>query len=242
MWLSVVAAVALAGVHVWAGRLRLRRAPPRSRWLSLSGGAAVAYVFVHILPVLHHGQSAIEAALRPEAGFLRHHVYLVALAGLVAYYGAEHLMVAARRPHRPSRGPDTRDAVFWVHIGAFALGNALVGYLLHVGRWSGPELAFYTVAMMLHLLITDVALRAHHMRSYHHTGRWVLAGSVLAGWGAGLALTLNEANSALLFAFLAGGIVMNTLKEEVPGHAESRFVPFLAGAVLYTVLLMAGGV
>jgi hypothetical protein len=44
---------------------------------------------------------------------------------------------------------------------------------------------------------------------------------------------------ALLFAFLAGGVVLNVLKEELPDERESRFWPFLAGAGAYAALLLA---
>ena len=41
----------------------------------------------------------------------------------------------------------------------------------------------------------------------------------------------------LLFAFLAGGVVLNVLKEELPEDRQSRFLPFLLGAGGYALLL-----
>ncbi|HEX8617483.1 MAG TPA: hypothetical protein VF911_07850, partial [Thermoanaerobaculia bacterium] len=49
---SLVAAVALAIVHMTAGGLTFLGAIPRSRWLSGAGGVSVAYVFLHLLPEL----------------------------------------------------------------------------------------------------------------------------------------------------------------------------------------------
>ncbi|MDI6875604.1 MAG: hypothetical protein QMC96_02385 [Methanomicrobiales archaeon] len=43
---------------------------------------------------------------------------------------------------------------------------------------------------------------------------------------------------AVLTAFLVGGIIPNTLKEELPEGRESRFIPFLPGALIYAVLLL----
>ena len=43
----------------------------------------------------------------------------------------------------------------------------------------------------------------------------------------------------MLTAFLAGGVVMNVLKEELPEERESRFWAFALGTALYTMLLLA---
>lgn len=68
----------------------------------------------------------------------------------------------------------------------------------------------------------------------------MLATAVLAGWAVGLLSEISEAALAVLFAFLAGGVVMNVLKEELPEERESRFWAFVLGAGLYAgVLLVA---
>jgi hypothetical protein len=41
------------------------------------------------------------------------------------------------------------------------------------------------------------------------------------------------------FAILAGGIVLNVLKEELPEERQSRFGAFALGTGLYTLLLLA---
>ena len=44
---------------------------------------------------------------------------------------------------------------------------------------------------------------------------------------------------AALIAFLAGGVVLNVLKEEIPEERESCFWAFALAAALYTTLLLA---
>ncbi len=44
---------------------------------------------------------------------------------------------------------------------------------------------------------------------------------------------------AVLIAFLAGGIIRNVLKEEVPEERESRFSAFAVGATAYAAILLA---
>jgi hypothetical protein len=71
--LALIFALCLALIHLGASRFSLARAEPRSRWLSLAGGASVAYVFVHILPELKKGQDVMVRADLPLE-FLEHHV------------------------------------------------------------------------------------------------------------------------------------------------------------------------
>jgi hypothetical protein len=42
----------------------------------------------------------------------------------------------------------------------------------------------------------------------------------------------------VLVALLAGGVILNVLKEEVPSERQSRFWAFAAGAAAYAGLLL----
>ena len=44
-----------------------------------------------------------------------------------------------------------------------------------------------------------------------------------------------------LFAFLAGGVVLNVMKEELPEERQSRFGAFLLGVAGYGGVLLAVG-
>ena len=54
----------------------------------------------------------------------------------------------------------------------------------------------------------------------------MLAGAVLLGWVIDLLTEIPEVAIAVLVAFLAGGVVLNVLKEELPEERESRFWAF----------------
>ena len=49
---------------------------------------------------------------------------------------------------------------------------------------------------------------------------------------------IPEVAIAVLVAFLAGGVVLNVLKKELPEERESRFWAFALGATLYAALLL----
>lgn len=62
---------------------------------------------------------------------------------------------------------------------------------------------------------------------------------MVLGWLVGLVLHVHEAAVTLLVALLAGGVILNVLKEELPERRASRFDAFLGGAVVYGALLLA---
>ncbi|SFR61927.1 hypothetical protein [Halogeometricum limi] len=242
----LLSATVLVAAHFVAGRVRGFGRMPRSRWLSLGGGVSVAYVFVHVLPELTEHHQTLTAGERTASTFLgtvdSHAVFLAALFGFVAFYGLEQFVRRSRR--RPDGAPDesgtrTSTGVFWLHVGSFAAYNALVGYLLvhreTAGAWS---LAFYVTAMAVHFAVNDVSLREHHRATYDRVGRWVLAGAIASGVVAGLFVDVSETILGLLFAALAGGILLNAIKEELPTDRESRFWAFGLGATGYTALLL----
>ncbi|MDP8994876.1 MAG: hypothetical protein M3N07_07855 [Pseudomonadota bacterium] len=238
--LSGAVAAAFFLLHLGSSRLDFLAALPRSIWLSAAGGVSVAYVFVHLLPELALHQRSFRGA-GPEGllAALERHVYLVALAGLACFYGLERLARCSGRP-RDMEARRWGDRVFWIHLGAFALYNLLVGYLLvHRDEQDIGGLLFFAVALGLHFVVNDQGLRQHHGRLYDRSGRWVLAAAPVLGWGLGLAFPVSPMLLAGLFAFLAGGIVLNVLKEELPEDRESRFWPFAAGAAAYAWLMLA---
>lgn len=241
-------AAVLAAVHLLAGRLRFLDIVPRSRWLSASSGVSVAYVFLHVLPDLAEHQETVREAARGATGFVEHPVYLIALAGMVLFYGLERLAKVSRGAARPDERAEpgtaagdesTGPAVFWLHVASFGLYNGLIGYLLlRRQNEDTRDLLHYFAAMVTHFVVNDYGLRQHHRHRYDAVGRWVLAAAVVAGYVLGLYVEVHEAVVAVLFAFLAGGIVLNVLKEELPEERESRFWAFAGGAALYAILLI----
>jgi zinc transporter ZupT len=242
IYLTALFAAALALIHLLIGKLRFLDVVPRSRWLSASGGVAVAYVFLHILPELSSHQETFAKGLGLGEQAAEGWVYLVALTGLATFYGLERAVKISRGRSRNAGGADVVEAkTFWIHIGSFGLYNVIIGYLLlhreETGLW--PLVAFF-VAMSLHFVTNDFGLRQHHKERYDRSGRWVIAGTVVAGWALGTAAALPELVIGFLFAFLAGSVVLNVLKEELPEERQSRFRPFAAGCAACATLLLAG--
>ena len=174
----------------------------------------MAYVFAHLLPQVAAGQEALAEVGAARLVVGEGHVWLLALLGLVVFYGLERAALVSRADDaddEPSAG------VFWIHMASYGLYNALIGYLLtHGEAQTGTERGLFWVAMALHFCVNDAGLRAHHRDTYDRVGRWGLAAAVVAGTAVGLGTAVHPAVVAGLVAFLAGGVVLNTLKEELP--------------------------
>ncbi len=237
---SGLLAAGLVVIHLFSGKLHFLNVLPRSRWLSAAGGLSVAYVFVHILPDLAEEQETLREAAGEAFTFLEYHVYLVALAGLAIFYGLDRAAKASRRRRRSVGKEDATGAeIFWIHIASFSAYNAIIGYLLLHREIPGLRSLFlFAFALGVHFAVNDYGLRADHKGPYHRTGRWVLAAAVLVGWAVGLFFEVSAAALAVLFAFLAGGIVLNVLKEEIPEERESSFGAFALGAAAYAAVLL----
>lgn len=238
--LTALFAIAFALVHIFIGKLAFLAVIPRSRWLSFAGGVSVSYIFLHILPELSTHEVTFAEGLGMSERKAEMWLYLASLVGLATFYGLERIAKTSRHRAGKAGSEDRIEAeVLWLHVGVFALYNILIGYLLLHREASGLwGLLTYVFAMALHFVTTDVGLREDHRHRYDHTGRWIIAGAVMLGWALGVSIPLPETAIGFLFAFLAGGVILNALKEELPEERQSRFGSFALGVTCYALILM----
>jgi hypothetical protein len=251
---ALVAAVALAALHLAAPHIRKLPFVPERATASFAGGLAVAYVFLHLLPEIAEGNEAIGEALSDvlePTPLLDLGVFLVALAGFAAFYGLQRL--ADRRSPAPARAgvpagsappPGERRehepaGLYWLHLSSFMVYNALITYTMALRLRTGLAFAvLFTIAMGLHFVLTDRSLEEHYPRRFPRSGRVLLAGALLAGWLLDVFFApTSTLVVALLTALLGGSILLNVFKEELPSTGRSSYPWFLVGMVLYAVLL-----
>jgi hypothetical protein len=199
----------------------------------------VAYVFLHLLPELAEGNRDVAEALRGQVGpspLVDLAIFLVALLGFVVFYGLERLATRSR-----GHATDPPSGVFALHLGSFAVYNALITYTLPLRLQTGIVFALlFSLAMGLHFVLTDRGLQRQYPRRFRASGGLVLSGALLGGWV--LAAVLAPTNVlvvSLMTAFLGGSVLLNVFKEEIPPERESRFGWFVGGLLGYAVLLAA---
>jgi len=243
---SLAAAVLFAGAYLAGGRLGASdtdgRIWSRRRYISAAAGISVAYIFIDVLPELEvQRQVLVRAAGGAELLFAEQRIYALALLSFVVIYGLEHMVLVNREHRRKSVAAGDADAVFWLQLAGYAAYSALIGYLVIERAERGVlPLVAYTFAMAVHFLIVDHALEEEHGRAYQAWGRRLLAASVLVGWLIGVMAPLSEVAIARLFAVLAGGVVITSLRAELPDDREGRFWPFCIGAMVFAAALIVG--
>ncbi|MFC2946843.1 hypothetical protein [Virgibacillus sediminis] len=234
LW-SILCLAGFIAVHLSAKHMTFLSHIPRSKLLSAAGGISVAYVFVHILPELSHHQESFASASHNGSIWFGNHVYVMALAGLAVFYGLERMVKMSKGTGQGKAGVQA----FWIHMLSFFLYNSLIAYLLIRGEGKDiAEMLLFFSAMAVHFITNDHALRDSHQDVYDRYGRWVLAGGILLGGLIGEFVEINEQAIALLFSFLAGSVLLNVMKEELPEERRSSFLAFLVGGGMYTVLLL----
>jgi hypothetical protein len=128
-----------------------------------------------------------------------------------------------------------------VHLGAYALYNAVITYALptRFRTGAGPAVLF-VVAMGVHFLLSDRALAEHYQERFRRVGRPVLVASLFAGYG--LALLFAPTSAVVVSAMLAllgGFILYNVFNDELPGEGRLRYPVFLVSAGTYAAVLVA---
>jgi hypothetical protein len=239
------ASILLAGAYLfssWFSRCEAsKKLWERRRWISAAAGISVAYVFVDVLPELGSQQRAFAQATGNAAFFfVQERMYALALASFVLFYGLDHMVLSKREQRRDAADTSERDPVYWLHLIGFATYSGLIGYLLVERAERGlPALAAYTVAMAVHFVIVGHSLVEEHGLQHRWSGEWLLALSVLAGCLLGSTTHLSETMFARLFAVLAGGVLITSLRHELPGDRQGRFWPFSLGAIFFALALFA---
>jgi hypothetical protein len=235
-----LAALALAAVVLAGGRLHPLSAVTRDqrKRVSFCAGMAAAYVFVHVMPELQGVRLVFVESASVQTRFEGMVIYAVALIGFMTFYGLDHL----RKQVRDSDAEQREQAAFNLHVGGFAVYAVLVGYLLvHDLEEGRVPLLLFTTAMAVHFLAVDHALSEEHGEAYARRGRYWLAAMLPLGWAVGQLLALPLAVVALLVAFVSGAVIVNSSLMELPSEKEGHFVPFLAGGLLYALILLPLG-
>jgi hypothetical protein len=240
--LSLIAVLLLAGIHAGAGAVRRIPDSVRPTVASAAAGISVAWVFLELLPSLTENQeTVVGSGLLPG---MERHVYVAALLGLVISFWVETASRSSRRRSLDAGGePVTSVETFWLSLAGFAVFNASIGYAL--ADPADPAVSpfwIFVIAMGLHFVANDESLVENHGLRYERVGRWLLVGGLLAGWviGAISRFDLDGAALALVLSLIAGGMIMNIIRHELPETSRTvNVAAFALGALVLGVLVLA---
>lgn len=229
----------LALVHLFVKELRRLGTTSRNALLSAGAGASLAYVLMRILPKLAEKQADLMAS--PDMGlrgFLEHHAYLVAMVGLVVYYGIARVAAYGAEGASASSPRRYRVALIATVVG-YGAYSALIAYLivnrLHLGLFS---IVLIALGMGTLFLVSDHDLCKKWPDSYERWIRWILTIALLVGWAIGVWIEVSPNVVALWYAFLAGLMLITTIGEKLSIEDGGSFWAFLIGVVLFTLILL----
>jgi hypothetical protein len=238
---SVIGLALIVLVHLAITRFRFLD-DSSSAWLDILAGVALGYVFVDLLPHLAGFQEKLAPLTDAGVfGFLQHHSYLMAMAGVLFYLA---ICLSGEQARSSGRGAETN--VWQLPIatlsGAFSLAAYafLVGYLLseRLTHGAGSTLSF-AIAMSAHFVGLDHFYRQLYPRFYDAAMRYVLTAATCAGWALGVVSELSDLVYAMWFSFLAGGLMIVTAIFELPRIRSWRpYAGFCVGAVGFSVLVL----
>ena len=239
--LSLLAAAGLAAVHILSQQLRILDGIPRSRLLSAAGGLAVAFVAIRFLPAVADGDQRLRTAIGDSAlRFIDDPGWALLLLSLFLFYGLERLARRSQADNRPGwrRDDGTRDLL------------AAHGHLRGDER---PDRLPPPAQPRTKRRDHGRLLRRHarQVRGERPRAAQLAQGPVRQrrpmAPGCRRHRRLDPARPAPLLrcrsgalqAILAGAVLLNVLKEELPSERESRYWAFLTAGLAYAAFLLA---
>jgi len=204
---------------------------------SFAGGVAVSYVFLDMLPNLVEYNKPIGQFLQKNqwlTPFTELLIYIFALFGFLIYYGLDLLAEGYR-----CEG-DNDSFIYELHLTMFCLYNFLITYTMSLRALSSiTATILFTVAMALHFMLTDRKFTRFYSDRFNRVGRFLLMNALLIGWLCSVIFDpVNVLIAAFMVSFLAGSILLNVFREELPATESTSYWWFSLGAVLTLFVLL----
>ena len=232
-------AVALGFTFIHIGSIHFTlRVFTVNQFTSFVGGISLAYVFFHLIPTVRTYELEVMNSFHLNAVNASHVISGSILLGIIIFYflevGLKSTRLKMMKNTHHSTGP------FWATIGSYFIYNFIVGVLLSTHHFKTPVTAlFYLLAIGVHFLTNDWVLRHHFKILYDTYGLKLLVLAVLSGFIIGTIIHVPHLFIGLLEAFVAGGLTLNAIKDELPACSGKGLTSFMLGLSFYSVLLLA---
>jgi zinc transporter ZupT len=221
------ATLLLAAVHLLSRVVKQTEVGAYFR--SFTAGMALSYVFMHILPDLADYQTKLLSVIEHRRlPWFDEHVYFFALAGLLFFYLLKGL---ARKGNRVM-------TAFRYDMFAASFDAYISGYIFAHREALGWPLALITGAFAAHYWSEDREMLELYGDRYRKHGALTLAGTIMAGWITGVLYHVSRQMLTALFAFLAGGIILISLRSELPDESVNHYAVLCLGAAFYTAVIL----
>lgn len=228
---SFLAILALCAISITLPHWRIFRQQLHPPILSVSAGVGIAYVFLSLLPKLAEVQASLLSDENEQPWLsVGLHAYLAALAGFVIF-----LLIASKGYLEDAKKPlqSTSFGELLVFV-VFAIYYGQIGFLL--GEWPSDNWFAYLAlvfAFGTHLLGINYHLWKRFPRRYPKALRWLFSGCLVVGWGGSVFVEGLSTVVKLSTMFVAGGIIITAIREEIPSRKDAN-IPFFLTSVIVT--------
>ena len=204
---TIFLAIFLAFIHLSVVNLSKIDEAKQSIITSVGGGISVAYIFLHLLPelALSHKQSIGDINIE----LLEISFFFASLLGLIILFVVDSLSATAKIP---------KEINFKLHLSYNFAISYLYAFTLHEVVKEGFFYSIlYTLTLAAHVFSSDRIIFRTHEKFYRSKFRWIGFSIIFMG----LVHSLIIENNSLIeldyaFAFLSGGVLLNTFLEELP--------------------------
>ncbi len=227
--ISGIVILLMATTYVLYPRFEKATSAYRHLWIPFTGGVAIGYVFLYLLPKLSDYTNSITVeGIQGVWEILDYRVYLYGLAGFAFYFFVDQYRILKDRDHLV---PEILQG------GGFLIYSMLSGYI--VANWSRPGLIPVFLAgsiLTLHMLAVNYQIRKWNSRVFDRYFRWLFALALIVGWSVGIFLDIPRELEIIITGILAGGIITNVMYEELPDQEPHKIRPFIAGVVVIVIV------
>ena len=219
MVVGLILALILSIVDFFTEGLFSKSSPNKMKFISISAGVSVSYIFLILLPEIYFASVEISRLL-----------FLAVLFG----FGAFHIVEKYIRQN--FTGPALRKEHRLIHSSTSFVYFFVVGFLLvklAEGNSSLSSVLLF-VPIMLHIIIDSLPRRhtkKHHLRALSASSPFL--GAILASF-----VDIGNTGNVILLGIVGGALLYTVVRESLPRDREGRPMYFITGLLLFTVLIL----
>ncbi|NJD76460.1 MAG: hypothetical protein FIB08_05105 [Candidatus Methanoperedens sp.] len=245
--IALMIAIVFSAVHLTAPRLYSFSERYKKPVISFSGGVAAAYIFFDLLPSIQKAGEHLKLLIYKYLGKMPPSevaIFGIAFIGFLVFFILEHAAIHSRRHIAAEAGQHidsvaASKGIFILHFSMLALVSLLIAFNLRFEvRTSLPGAVLFSIALILHFFGADRTMEIHYSSLFNRYGRYILSIMPLIGWFLSVLFPERQSEAAVLLAFIAGAVLFNVIKDEVPGAERGEPKFFVAGSLIYSGVLI----
>jgi hypothetical protein len=219
MVVGLILALTLSVVDFLTEGLFSKASPNKMKFISVSAGVSVSYIFLILLPEIYSRSITINRIL-----------FLAVLFG----FGIFHIIEKYIRQN--FTGPALRKEHRLVHSSTSFIYFFVVGFLLV--KLSGTNSALASILLFvpiaLHIIIDSLPRRhtkKHYLRAFSASSPFL--GAITASF-----FDVGTVGNVILLGMVGGALLYTVVRESLPRDREGKPLYFITGLLLFTVLIL----